>query len=141
MLRVAAAVAASAVVLPALPAAADSPGIYWDCGSAVSKPATIDLNCLHADAIAARLSWKGSRATGFFAYPACTSSGCDTVAIRARFRFSRPVTTSAGYVYTVMRVRLLANKYHRHGLSRVRRYVLTCDVGQGWIPKRLADPC
>ena len=141
MLRLAATVAAFAVLLIAIPAAADSPGVYWDCQSAASRPSTIDLNCTHADAFAARLSWKGNKARGLFGYPACTLSGCDTVLIRAKFRFGRPSQTSAGYAYTQMRVRLLANKYHRHGQPKTSRYVLTCDVGQGWIPRRVADPC
>lgn len=132
----------STTALTALPAEAAAPGVYADCQSSSPRPTSIDLNCQRADATLTALRWKGKSAKGFFNYPSYdvdVHSGL--VSLRARVRASRPALVGEVRQFTRLRITLAGKRRDRDGQPKHLTYVLTCDISQGWIPARAADPC
>lgn len=121
----------------AAPAQAATPGVYWDCSTVSVRPPWVDLNCQHADATLTSLRWTGRNARGSFNFP--SYPGVTT--LQARVAVSRPRVIAGARTYTRLTVKLFGNKRDREGLPRHLRYVLTCDLDQGWIPARVAKPC
>ncbi len=102
----------------------------------------MDLSCSHADATLSSLRWDGRSAQGWFNYPEYTAQrGTTLVSLAARVHVSRPRALAATPTFTRLTVRLFGGKRERGGLSRQLRYVLSCDIEQGWLPARVARPC
>ena len=100
-------------------------------------PASIDLNCQHADATLTGLRWKAKTAKGSFNYP--SYPGLTT--LRARVHAGRPAYVAQVRQATRLCVTLAGERRDREGLPKHLIFVLTCDIFQGWIPARVADPC
>lgn len=126
----------------ATPAHAATPGIYFDCASLAVQPSSVDLNCLHADATLSGLRWSGRSARGSFNYPSYSvDHGPGVTTLPTRVTVSRPRAIGSATAYTRLTVRLFGSRRDRERLARQLRYVLTCDLGQGWVPARVATPC
>jgi hypothetical protein len=123
------------------PAHAASPGVYWDCTSVQARPVSVDLNCQRADATLTSLRWKGRTARGSFNFPSYSADGNGLVTLAARVTASRPRAVGGTTAFTRLAVKLYGSKRDREGLSRTMRYVITCDLGQGWVPSAVAKPC
>ena len=137
-----AAVVAAGALTATTPALAASPGVYWNCSSVQAKPSAIDLNCLHADATLTSLRWKGRSARGSFSYPSYSVDGYNgIVTLPARVKATRPRGLGGTTAFTRLTVTLYGSRRDREGLARTMRYVLTCDIQQGWVPAAAARPC
>ena len=133
---------AACTAVAAAPAQAATPGVFWDCASIQPQPVFVDLNCQHADAHLTSLTWSGRRARGSFNYlNYSVSDGTGLMTLPARVTVSRARTLAGTTAYTRLTVTLFGKRRDRDGLSRRLRYVLTCDLGQGWVPARVARPC
>lgn len=136
-------VAVAATLFLGVPVAhAATPGVFADCMSAQAQPASVDLNCLRSDAYLSALTWRGRTARGSFNFPSYSVDAVNgIVTLPARVVVSRPRALGTTRAYTRLTIRLYGSARDREGLDRKMRYVLTCDLDQGWVPASVARPC
>ncbi len=133
--------AAGALTL-ATPAQGAAGWVYWDCSGVRRAPSSIDLNCQRVDAALSSLRWEGRSAVGSFRFPSYSVGGGEVlISLPARVKVSRPRRVGGTKAFTQLTVGLQGSRRDREGLPREIRYVLTCDISQGWVPAAASEPC